>query len=304
MSLNWYTKAEDVMPARDLSGLVVVITGSNTGIGLETARVLLSQRALVVFACRDVEKAQHAVSALPAEAKTDIIRLDLANLASIREFSRTFSARYDKLDILINNAGVMATPYLRTSDGFELQFGVNYLGHFLLTQLLLPKLEASGEGRVVNVSSMGHRLNLLDLEDVNCERYSKSRLYKLYYKWVQYGNSKVAQILYTQELNRRLRASDSTVNVYALHPGAIMTNLFQYVRLIAWICIIFSFLCKSVEQGAATTVFCAIHPAVKNYSGGFFKDCRALKPTLPMQAGEKAGRLWDISEGLVEEKKK
>jgi len=302
MSLSWYTKAEDVLPTKDLTGFVVVITGSNTGIGLEASRVLLKQGALVVFACRDVEKAQLAVSSLPDNYKTDIIRLDLASLASIREFSRTFSIRYEKLDILINNAGVMATPYLTTSDGFELQFGVNYLAHFLLTKLLLPKLEAADEGRVVNVSSMGHRLNLFDLEDLQCERYSGSRLYGLYYKWVQYGNSKLAQILYTQELNKRLRARESKVSVYALHPGMIMTNLFKHVRIIAWLfTMLLSFLAKSVEQGAATTVFCAIHPSVKNYSGGFFKDCRVMNPTLPMGAAEKAERLWDISEELVRE---
>ena len=302
MTLNWSTKAEFVLPSRDLSGYIVVITGSNTGLGLETARVLCKQNALVVFACRDVEKAQQAVASLPSEYQTDVIRLDLASLASVREFSRTFCSRYDKLDILINNAGVMASPYLKTSDGFELQFGVNYLGHFLLTNLLLPRLEAASEGRIVNVSSMGHRLNLLNLEDLNCERYSKSRLYPIYYKWVQYGNSKIAQILHTMELNKRLRARGSKVNVYALHPGMILTNLFQYVSVIYWLMyLLLTFLCKTVEQGAATTIFCAIHPSVKHYSGGFFKDCRTMPPTLPRKAEEKAARLWELSEELVRE---
>ena len=303
MSLNWSTTAENVLPSKDLTGYVVVITGSNTGLGLETARVLCKQGALVVFACRDVEKAQQAVASLPSEYKTDVIRLDLASLASVREFARTFASRYSKLDILINNAGVMASPYLKTSDGFELQFGVNYLGHFLLTNLLLPQLEAAEEGRVVNVSSMGHRFNILNLDDLNCERYSTSRLYPIYYKWVQYGNSKIAQILHAIELNRRLRERDSTVTVYALHPGAILTNLFQYVSVIYWLMyLLLSFLCKSVQQGAATSVFCAIHPSVKNYSGGFFKDCKTMRPTLPRKANEKAARLWEISEELVRDK--
>lgn len=301
-SLSWYTKAEEVLPAADLTGYIVVVTGSNTGIGLETARVLLKQNALVVFACRDIEKAQHAISALPPSYNTDTIHLDLSNVRSIREFARTFSARYDKLDILINNAGVMATPYLKTSDGFELQFGVNYLGHFLLTNLLLENLEAAPAGRVVNVSSMGHRINMFDLEDLQATRFSTSTLYQLYYKWVQYGNSKLAQILHTQELNKRLSEAGSKVSVYALHPGCIITNLFQYVRVIYWICLVFTFLCKSVEQGAATSVFCAIHPAVRNHSGGFFKDCRPMRPTLPMGHKDKAARLWDISTELVKDK--
>lgn len=302
MALNWSTTAEDVLPSKDLTGYITIITGSNTGLGLETARVLCKQRALVVFACRDVEKAQQAVASLPTEFKTDVIRLDLANLASVREFSRTFASRYHKLDILINNAGVMASPYLKTSDGFELQFGVNYLGHFLLTNLLLPQLEAAEEGRVVNVSSMGHRLNILKLDDLNCERYSTSRLYPLYYKWVQYGNSKVAQILHAIELNKRLRERDSKVTVYSLHPGAILTNLFQYVQIVYWLLCLFSFLFKSVQQGAATSVFCAIHPSVRNYSGGFFKDCKIMGATLPRKANEKAARLWELSEELVSEK--
>ena len=302
MTLNWYSKAENVLPTKDLTGYIVLVTGSNTGIGLETARVLCKQGAIVVFACRDVEKAQLAVASLPPGSLTDVIRLDLASIASVRECARTFNSRYSKLDILINNAGVMAPPYQLTSDGFELQFGVNYLGHFLLTNLLLPRLNAASEGRIVNVSSMGHRLNLLDLDDVNSGRYGQSRLYSIYYKWVQYGNSKLAQILHTIELNKRLREQKSAVSVYSLHPGVILTNLLQYSAFLYWVCFIFNFLCKSVEQGAATTVFCAIHPSVKSCSGGFFKDCKIMSPTLPLGANEKAARLWDISEKLVEEK--
>lgn len=299
MSLNWSSKAEDVLPSRDLTGLVVVVTGANTGIGYEASRVFCKQGACVVFACRDVEKAQRAVAALPAHYKTDVIRLDLANMASVREFSSTFSSRYDRLDILVNNAGVMAAPYQLTGEGLELQFCVNYLGHFLLTNLLLPKLEAAPAGRVINVSSMGHRLNQLNLEDLNCTRYSRSLLYPLYYKWVQYGNSKVCQILHAVELNKRLQEQGSKVTAYSLHPGAILTNLFQHVRVIYWLCFFLTFLFKTVQQGAATTLFCAIHPSVEHYSGGFFKDCRLLRPTLPRGAEEKAAQLWDISDKLV-----
>ena len=300
MTLNWYSKAADVLPTKDLTGFVVLVTGSNTGIGLETARVLCKQKALVVFACRDVEKAQLAVASLPAGSLTDIIRLDLASLASVRECAKTFTFRYKKLDILINNAGIMVPPYLLTSDGFELQFGVNYLGHFLLTNLLLPKLEAADEGRVVNVSSMGHTLHRFNLDDLNFKRHSESFFWEVYYKWVQYGNSKVAQILHTIELNKRLQ--DSEVRVYSLHPGVIMTHLLQYSSFLYWICFIFNFLCKTAEQGAATTVFCAIHPSVRDSSGGFFKDCKTMDATLPLAADEKATRLWEISEKLVAEK--
>jgi len=299
---SWYTKAEDVLPSKDLTNHIIIITGSNSGIGLETARVCMKQHATVILACRDTDKARQALYLLPDSYKSDVIHLDLANLASIRTFCTKFTQKYPRLDVLVNNAGVMATPYSLTSDGFELQMGVNYLGHFLLTTLLLPHLELSPAGRVVSVSSQGHKLNMLNIEDLNSERYAESRLYSLYYKWVQYGNSKLAQIMFTKELDRRLKATSSNVTVYSLHPGCILTDLFQYVSIIYWLMYLFSILCKTVQQGAATTVFCAIHPNLEQFSGKYFKDCRTVGATLPLKSQEKCQRLWELSEELVKEK--
>lgn len=299
--MNWYTKAEDVLPSLDLSDHIIIITGSNTGIGLETARVCMKQHATVVFACRDTDKARQAIYLFPDSYKSDVIHLDLASLASVRTFCAKFCEKYARLDVLINNAGVMAPPYSLTSDGFEIQMGVNYLGHFLLTTLLLPHLAPAG--RVVSVSSMGHKLSLLNIDDLNSERYATSRLYGLYYKWVQYGNSKLAQIMFTKELDRRLKERGSNITCYSLHPGCILTDLWQYVSILYWLMyVLFSVLCKSVEQGAATTVFCALHPNLEQHSGRYFKDCRTLSPTLPLKHKEKGRLLWERSEELVKEK--
>ena len=300
--MNWYTKAEDVLPNKDLSHHIIIITGSNTGIGLETARVCMKQHATVVFACRDVDKARQAIYLFPDSYKSDVIHLDLASLASVRTFCEKFCEKYPRLDVLINNAGVMATPYSLTSDGFELQMGVNYLGHFLLTNLLLPHLNQAPAARVVSVSSMGHKLNMLNIDDLNSEKYATSRLYSWYYKWVQYGNSKLAQIMFTKELDRRLKEKSSNVTCFSLHPGCILTDLFQYVSIVYWLMYLFSFMSKSVEQGAATSVFCALYPNLEQHSGCYFKDCRTLSPTLPLQHKEKGRLLWERSEEMVKEK--
>ncbi|KPC58851.1 oxidoreductase [Streptomyces chattanoogensis] len=205
----------------DQTGRSVVVTGANSGIGYVTARELARRGARVVLACRNEARGGAALDRLRTEvpaAEAEFRRLDLADLSSVRDFAAgldTFDG--DRLDLLINNAGVMALPYRTTADGFEMQFGTNHLGHFALTGLLLPRLLATPGARIVTVSSMMHALSDIDLSDLNSERS--------YRRWIAYARSKSANLLFTHELSRRLAASGSQVIAAAAHPGYAATNL-------------------------------------------------------------------------------
>lgn len=220
MNRGW--SAQDIP---DQSGRTAVVTGANSGIGLVTARELARRGARVVLACRSEARGQEAGERVRREvpgADVEFRRLDLADLASVRAFAEAFP--YERLDLLINNAGVMALPHGRTADGFETQFGVNHLGHFALTGLLLPRLRAAGAGRVVSLSSGMHALANIDIRDLNSERR--------YRRWVAYGRSKSANLLFVHELARRLAAAGSDVVAAAAHPGYAATNLqTQAVRM-------------------------------------------------------------------------
>ena len=193
----------------DMTGRSVIVTGANSGIGAAAARALASAGARVVLAVRSLDKGRAAAATMPGE--TEVRELDLASLASVREFAAAWDG---EIDLLINNAGVMAPPLTRTADGFELQFGTNHLGHFALTNLLLEHVT----GRVVTVSSTAHRFGRIDFEDLNWER-------KPYNAWRAYGQSKLANLLFTAELQRRLTAAGSDVLATAAHPGYAATNL-------------------------------------------------------------------------------
>ncbi|KIZ18425.1 oxidoreductase [Streptomyces natalensis] len=205
----------------DQTGRSVVVTGANSGLGYVTARELARCGARVVLACRNEARGGAALDRLRSEVPTAEVEfrpLDLADLSSVRDFAAgldTFDG--DRLDLLINNAGVMALPYRTTADGFEMQFGTNHLGHFALTGLLLPKLLATPGARVVTVSSMLHALSDIDLDDLNSERS--------YRRWIAYARSKSANLLFTHELSRRLAAAGSQVVAAAAHPGYAATNL-------------------------------------------------------------------------------
>lgn len=202
----------------DQSGRTAVVTGANSGIGLITARELARHGARVLLACRDERRGKEAAarirSAVP-DADVEFAELDLADLSSVREFAAAYTP--DRLDLLINNAGVMALPYRRTADGFETQFGVNHLGHFALTGLLLPKLLATPGARVVTVSSGLHALSNIDMGDLNSERN--------YRRWIAYGRSKTANLLFVHELARRTASVGSGLVAAAAHPGYASTNL-------------------------------------------------------------------------------
>jgi NAD(P)-dependent dehydrogenase (short-subunit alcohol dehydrogenase family) len=207
------------------AGRIAVVTGANSGLGLETAAGLAGAGATVVMACRSRDKAQAALAELQARAPKavlEVLSLDLADLDSVRAFAKAFAATYPRLDILCNNAGVMAVPLSRTRQGFEMQIGTNHLGHYALTGLLLDRLAAAPAARVVNLASLAHRWTPgLDLDDLNWER-------KTYRKWDAYGKSKLANLLFTFELDRRLRASGAAIIAAAAHPGYASTNL-QFV---------------------------------------------------------------------------
>ncbi|RPK51349.1 oxidoreductase [Streptomyces sp. NBC_01260] len=202
----------------DQSGRTAVVTGANSGIGLITARELARRGARVLLACRDERRGKEAAARIRAavpDADVEFAALDLADLSSVREFAAAYTA--DRLDLLINNAGVMALPYGRTADGFETQFGVNHLGHFALTGLLLPRLLGTPGARVVSVSSGLHVLSNIDMGDLNSERN--------YRRWIAYGRSKTANLLFVHELARRTAAIGSGLVAAAAHPGYASTNL-------------------------------------------------------------------------------
>jgi len=205
----------------DLAGKTAVVTGANTGLGLQTARVLAGRGARVVLACRNAGKAARAADQIAAAspgAEASVVRLDLTSQSGVRDAAAEISRRFQKLDLLINNAGVMEVPYQRTEDGFELTLATNHLGPFALTGLLLDRL-ADG-ARIVTVSSIGHLDGVLNVGDLQSERdYDPDRAY---------GQSKLANLLFTYELDRRLRAAGSTVAALACHPGVVYTDLFSH----------------------------------------------------------------------------
>jgi NAD(P)-dependent dehydrogenase (short-subunit alcohol dehydrogenase family) len=276
----------------DMTGRSVIVTGANSGIGRAAARALAGAGARVTLAVRDTGKGQAAASSMPGA--TDVRRLDLASLASVREFAAAWEG---DLDLLINNAGVMAPPFSRTADGFELQFGTNHLGHFALTNLLLQHVT----GRVVNVSSTGHRMGTIDFDDLNWERKS----YKL---WRAYGQSKLANLLFTSELQRRLTAAGSDVIATAAHPGYAATNLqfrserraFDLLGAVGN-----RLLAQDEDGGALPTLYAAVAdiPGDSFAGPGGFMEQRGA-PKLVGRSGDAkdaavARRLWEVSEELT-----
>jgi retinol dehydrogenase 12 len=209
-----------------IDGKVVIITGANSGIGKETAIDLAKRGGKVYIACRDVKRGEDALSDIKDKSgsgNVHFLQLDLASMASIHEFSKKFHELEAQLHILINNAGVMACPKAMTKDGFEMQIGTNHMGHFLLTNLLLDLLKQTAPARIVNVSSLFHWYGRINRDDLNSE--------KSYWRWIAYGQSKIANILFTRELARRLEGTGVTAN--SLHPGAVRTELMRDVDLLS-----------------------------------------------------------------------
>ena len=290
-------------------GRTAVITGANTGLGFETARVLAARGAQVVLACRDLGQAKEAavriISGSPAPAgvvPADLhaVRLDLASLASVREAAEEIGAAYGPVDLLINNAGVMMTPFRRTADGFELQLGVNHLGHFALTGLLLGRMLGREGSRVVTVSSNGHKSGRIDFDDLQSQRR--------YRRMAAYYQSKLANLMFTYELQRRLAAAQAQTQALAAHPGKARTELIRYLP--AWMrwedLVIEQPLGQSAAMGALATLRAAADPAARGgeYYGpggrGELKGYpRLVASTERARDVEAQQRLWQESERLT-----
>jgi NAD(P)-dependent dehydrogenase (short-subunit alcohol dehydrogenase family) len=288
----------------DQSGRLAVVTGANSGLGLVTARELARKGAHVVLACRNLGKGEEARRAIVTRAPTasvEVAELDLASLESVRGFAEGLRSEHGGIDLLINNAGVMATPHRRTADGFELQFGTNHLGHFALTGLLIDRLEGREEARVVTLSSGVHRIGRIAFDNLGGERR--------YFRWRAYGQSKLANLLFALELDRRLRAAGSTIKSMAAHPGYAATNL-QHAgptRLDALLMVVPNrVFAQSDEMGALPTLYAATEPGVEGgtYVGpdGMAEQRGHPKKVSPNAAArdeEVARRLWEVSEHLT-----
>ncbi|NWV98103.1 RDH12 dehydrogenase, partial [Machaerirhynchus nigripectus] len=275
-----------------LEGKVVIITGANTGIGKETARDL-AQRGKVIIACRDTAKGEAAASEIQAETGNQQVivkKLDLADTKSIREFAEKFLAEEKELHILINNAGVMLCPYSKTADGFEMHLGVNHLGHFLLTFLLLERLKQCAPARIVNVSSLAHHGGRIRFHDLQGE--------KSYNRGLAYCHSKLANVLFTRELARRLqgkfqRRAEFTAN--ALHPGSVYSELVRHSFVLTWLWKIFSFFLKTPREGAQTSIYCAVAEELDSVTGQYFSDCQPAYISPRGRNDETAKKLWSVS---------
>ncbi|XP_063298198.1 retinol dehydrogenase 14 [Pelobates fuscus] len=278
-----------------MRGKTVIITGANSGIGRATAAELVREQARVILACRDRGRAEEAARELWLEGPGEVVikELDLSSLRSVRRFCQEVVKEEPHLDVLINNAGIFQCPYMKTEDGFEMQFGVNHLGHFLLTHLLLSLLKSSAPSRIVVVSSKLYKYGEINFDDLNSEKsYSKS---------FGYSRSKLANILFTRELSRRLEGTGVTVN--ALHPGIVRTNLGRYINIPILMKPLFSVVSwaffKSPEEGAQTSIYLATSPEVEGVSGKYFGDCKE-EELLPKAMDDLVARkLWDISEIMV-----
>ncbi len=291
---NWNDK--DIA---DQKGKVVIVTGSSSGIGYEAARVLANKNAEVIIAVRDLDKGNAAEAKIVAQNKNAIIKvmkLDLADLASVKSFADEFKGRFSRLDRLINNAGVMIPPYSKTVDGFELQFGTNHLGHFALTSQLFALLAQTVEARVVNVSSGAHRIGKIAFDDLDWSKRG-------YSAWGAYGMSKIANLYFTYELDRRAKAAGMSLIANAAHPGWTATELQRNTLLARLGNYIFA---QDVSMGALPTLRAAIDPHTQgsDYFGpsGLMEICGypvKVSSNALSHDTEIAARLWEVSESLT-----
>jgi len=271
----------------DLTGKVAIVTGANVGLGFVTARELAKSKAHVFLACRNTENGITACNKikelLGPDAKVEALPLDLGSLKSVRECAQTFRDKKLPLHILINNAGIMNVPHSLTVDGIESQFGVNHIGHFLLTMSLLDIIKASAPSRIVNLSSMAHSFGSFNWEDIN--------LQKSYYSWTAYGRSKLANVLFTYELADRLKGTGVTCN--AVHPGYVKTELARHMGSLAdYAAQLFA---KTVDVGALTQLYVATDPDLESVTHKYFANCAIKGSSSASENKDSQKKLWEVS---------
>lgn len=301
MKDNWTT---EFVP--DLTGKTIIVTGGNSGLGFESVKVFTEKGSHVVLACRSVDKGEKAKAEILnkfPEGKIEVAELDLADLESVRKFSENFQQKYSRLDVLLNNAGIMTTPYFKTKDGFEGQMGTNHLGHFALTGLLLPVLKNTPISRVVNVSSMAHKQGKMDFNNLlfdNGKGYSPMK---------SYGRSKLGNLLFTYELQRFFEANKIDTISVAAHPGVSQTELFRYLdkkwyfRLVRPL---FNVLFQDGKMGALPQIRASVDPHVEGgefYGPNGFMELKGYPVKVQSNSRshitEDARKLWEVSERLI-----
>ncbi|XP_069788033.1 retinol dehydrogenase 13-like isoform X2 [Narcine bancroftii] len=281
------------------SGRTIIITGANTGIGKETARELAKRGGKIILACRNMEKCETAAREIRGDTLNHHVyarHLNLASMKSVREFAKKVTEEENNINVLINNAGIMRCPHWQTEDGFEMQFGVNHLGHFLLTNLLLEKLKNSGNSRIINVSSLAHIAGEIDFDDLNWEK-------RKYNTKAAYCQSKLANVLFTKELAKRLEGTGITVN--AVHPGVTNTELGRHTGMhkstfsSTVLGPLFFLLIKSPKIGAQPSIYLSVAEELEGISGKYFDAMKQKDPSPQAMDDEKARHLWEISAKLV-----
>ncbi|KAM3266977.1 short-chain dehydrogenase TIC 32, chloroplastic isoform X1 [Capsicum annuum] len=300
--------AEEVTQGIDGSGLTAIVTGATSGIGIETTRVLALHGVHVIMAIRNIENGkkikENIIKSIP-NAKIDFMELNLSSMESIRKFAKEYNSAGHPLNILINNAGIMIPPFILSQDKIEMQFAVNHLGHFLLTNLLLENMKNTAkkskkEGRIVNVASAAH-----DFAYSQGILFDKINDKESYNKLHAYGQSKLANILHSNELAKRLKEEGVNITANSIHPGPIATNIMRYNTIIHGIINwIGKYVLKNIEQGASTTCYVALHPKVKGVSGEYFSDNNIATNTTTSLAkdSELAKKLWEFSLDLTNPK--
>lgn len=289
----------------DQTGRVAVVTGANSGIGFKAARRLAEKGATVVMACRNIEKARIARAKLPADAKISVVALDLSSQASVKHAAAEILASFPRLDLLLNNAGIMWLEEGRTEDGFERQFGINHLGHFTFTALLLPALRDVPGSRIVTVSSIAHRAGRIHFDNIHLDgQYGRQRAY---------AQAKLANLMFAVELDRRLQRAGVQTRSLACHPGFASTNLagpgiveespLGIGRVVRWL---WPLMTQSAEKGAWPTLYAATseHAQGGHYYGpAYLKEAigppREARPRRYAMDPEKGQRLWELSERLT-----
>lgn len=282
-----------------MSGRTIIVTGANCGIGYETAREMARRGGRVIMACRDMDKCEKAKTEIRARIpnrQVECRKLDLSSIASIKEFAEGVLESEKHIDVLINNAAVMKCPKNLTADGFEMQLGVNHLGHFLLTNLLLDRLKASAPSRIVNLTSVSHKDGVINFDDLNSA--------KKYDPKVAYNQSKLANLLFNTELAKRLQGTGVTAN--AVYPGISVTQLERHTGygqskfsrgMTAPIVSPFK---KTAQMGAQTSIYVAVEPSLEEVTGKYFSKCKEAKPSPKGLDEAVARRLWLISEKWTE----